>query len=98
MDYTFNVCRNDLKADRSYLRDERIFFTYEFLNLLSPYPHAQIFNMIGRKYSVRDVLLRPSRIKMYTIKKQEIMGQILRNANELVSDFNVDFGIIRKTT
>ncbi len=98
MEYAFNVCRDNLKADRSYLRDGRIFFTYKLLNLLSPCPHEQIFNMIGMKYSVRNFLLRPSMIKMYTIEKQEIMGWIPRNATELVADFNVNFGIIHKKT
>jgi transposase len=37
MEYAFNVYKNDLEADRSYLRDGHMLFTYMFLNLLSLY-------------------------------------------------------------
>ena len=57
MEYAFNVYKNDLEADRSFLRDDHMIFTYVFLNLLSLYLHFQILNMIDGKYSVKDVLL-----------------------------------------
>ncbi len=47
-----------------------------FLNLLSLYLHFQILNMIDGKYSVRDVLLILSRIKMYRIENGEIMSEV----------------------
>ena len=47
-------------------------FTYMFLNLLSLYLHFQILSMISGKYSVRDILLILSRIKIYDLEKQEI--------------------------
>ena len=65
VEYAINVYKNDLEADRSYLRDDHMLFTYMFLNLLSLYLHFQILNMIDGKYSVRDILLILSRIKMY---------------------------------
>ncbi len=34
VEYAFNVFKNDLKVDRSYLRDDHILFSYVFLNLL----------------------------------------------------------------
>lgn len=52
MEYAFNVYKNDFEADRSYLRDNHMLFTYMFLNLLSLYLHFQILNMIDGKYSV----------------------------------------------
>ena len=57
MEYAFNVYKNDLEADRSYLRDDHMLSTYMFLNLLSLYLQFQILNMLEGKYSVRDVLL-----------------------------------------
>ena len=42
--YAFNVLKNDLDADRSYLRDDRMLSSWMFLNLLSLYLHFQILN------------------------------------------------------
>ena len=83
MEYAFNVYKNDLEADRSYLRDDHMLFTYMFLNLLSPYLHFQILNMIGGKYGVRDILLILSRTKMYRMEKSKIMSEILKNQGSL---------------
>ncbi len=73
VEYAFNVLKNDLEADRSYLRDDRMLFTYLFLNLLSLHIHFQILNMIDGKYSVRDILLILFRIKVYDFGTQEIL-------------------------
>ena len=96
VEYSFNVYKNDLEADRSYLRDDHMLFTYMFLNLLSLYLHFQILNMIDGKYSVRDILLILSRIKMYGMEKGEIMSEIPKKAKDLVADLNIDLDILRK--
>ena len=96
VEYAFNVYKNDLEADRSYLRDDHMLFTYMFLNLLSLYLHFQILNMIEGKYSVRDVLLILSRIKIYRMEKGEIMSEVPKKAKDLVSDLKIDLGILRK--
>ena len=96
VEYAFNVYKNDLEADRSYLRDDHMMFTYMFLNLLSLYLHFQILNMMDGKYSVRDVILILSRIKMYRFDKQEIMSEIPKKARELVKDLKINLDILRK--
>jgi transposase len=96
VEYAFNVYKNDLEADRSYLRDDHMLFTYMFLNLLSLYLHFQILNMIEGKYSVRDVLLILSRIKMYRMEKSEIMGEIPKKARELVEKLGIDLDMLCK--
>ncbi|BAB59304.1 TVG0172799 [Thermoplasma volcanium GSS1] len=96
VEYAFNVYKNDLEADRSYLRDDHMLFTYMFLNLLSLYLHFQILNMIDGKYSVKDILLILSRIKMYRTEKGEIMSEIPKKANDLVSTLNIDLDLLRK--
>ena len=96
VEYAFNVYKNDLEADRSYLRDDRMLFTYMFLNLLSLYLHFQILNMIDGKYSVRDVLLILSRIKIYDLGKQEMLGEVPKKARELVQDLKINLDILRK--
>lgn len=68
--FAFNAYKKDLETDRSYLRDEGILFVYMFLNLLSQYLDFKVLNIIDRKYSVRDVLLMLSRIKIYDPGKQ----------------------------
>ena len=80
VEYAFNVFKNDLEADRSYLRDDGMLFVYMFLNLISLYLHFQILNMISGKHSVRDVLLILSRIKIYDLGKQEMLGEIPKKA------------------
>ncbi len=96
VEYAFNVFKNDLEADRSYLRDDRMIFVYVFLNLLSLYLHFQILNMIKGKYSVRDVLLILSRIKVNDLGKEEILGEIPKKAKELVDKLKIDLNILHK--
>ena len=96
VEYAFNVYKNDLEADRSYLRDDHMLFSYMFLNLLSLYLHFQILNMIDGKYSVRDVLLILSRIKAYRMEKGEIMSEIPKKANDLVSTLKINLDLLRK--
>ena len=96
MEYAFNVYKNDLEADRSYLGDDHMLFSYMFLNLLSLYLHFQILNMLDGKYSVRDVLLILSRIKMYQMEKSEIMSEIPKKANDLVAKLKIDLNMLRK--
>ena len=83
-------------ADRSYLGDDHKLFSYMFLNLLSLYLHFQILNMLDGKYSVRDVLLILSRIKMYQMEKSEIMSEIPKKANDLVAKLKIDLNMLRK--
>ncbi len=80
MGYAFNVYKNDLEVDRSYLREDHMLFTYMFLNLLSLYLDFQILNLIEGKYSVRDILLILSRIKMYGFEKKEMMSVVPKKA------------------
>lgn len=96
VEYAFNVFKNDLEADRSYLRDDHMLSTYMFLNLLSLYLHFQILNMIDGKYSVRDILLILSRIKMYRMDKTEVMSEIPKKAKDIVSDMKIELDILRK--
>ena len=96
VEYAFNVYKNDLEADRSYLGDDHMLFSYMFLNLLSLYLHFQILNMLDGKYSVRDVLLILSRIKMYQMEKSEIMSEIPKKAKDLASYLKIDLSILRK--
>ena len=67
-----------------------------FLNLLSPYLHFQILNMIDGKYSVRYVLLILSRIKVYRMEKGEIISEIPKKANDLVANLKIDLDLLRK--
>ena len=96
VEYAFNVYRNDLEADRSYLRNDHMISTYMFLNLLSLYLHFQILNMTDGKYSVRAVLLILSRINIYRMEKGEFMSEISKKAKGLVSDMKIGLDILRK--
>ncbi len=67
---------------------------YLLLNILSLYLHFQILNMIGGKFTVRDVLLVLSRIKMYRMEKGEIMSEVPKKGEDLVSDLKIDLDIL----
>ena len=95
VEYALNVYKNDLEVDRSYLRDDHMMFNYMFLNLLSLYLHFQVLNMINGKYSVMDILLILSRVKIYSMENGEIMGEIPRKAKEIISNMNIDMDILR---
>jgi transposase, IS4 family len=96
VEYAFKGYKNDLEADRSYLRDNHMISTYMFLNLLSLYLHFQILNMMDGKYSVRDVLLILSRIKIYSMERSEIMSEVTKKVKDLMSDLKIDLDILRK--
>ena len=67
-----------------------------FLNLISLYLHFQILNIIDGKYTVRDVLLIMSRIKMYRMEKSEIMSEIPKKSRELVEKLEIDLDMLCK--
>ncbi len=52
--------------------------------------------MITDEYSVRDVLLILSRIKIYDLGKQEILSEIPKKAKELVDELKITLDILRK--
>jgi hypothetical protein len=51
---------------------------------------------IDRKYSVRDVLLILSLIKVHDLGKQEILGETPKKSRELVESLNIDTETLRK--
>ena len=55
-----------------------------FLNLLSIYLHFQVLNTIDVKYSVSDVLLILSRIKVYQMEKSEIMSEVQKKRQTIL--------------
>ena len=68
-----------------------------FLNLLSIYVHFQVLNTIDVKYSVSDVLLILSRIKVYQMEKSEIMSEVQKKkANDLVESLGIDLNMLCK--
>ena len=96
VEYAFNIYKNDLEADRSYLRDDPMLFTYMFLNLLSLYLNFQILNLIDVKYSVSDALLVLSRIKIYRMEKTEIMSKSAKMSRQLVRTLGIGLGMLCK--
>lgn len=88
--------KNDLEVDRSYLRNDYMMFTYMFLIPLSLYLDFLVFNMINAKHGVRDVLLILSRIKIYRMEKSEMMSEVPKKANEIISDIKIDLEMLGK--
>jgi hypothetical protein len=52
--------------------------------------------MIDGKYSVRDVLLILSRIKMYKMEKSDIMSEVPKKSRELVDKLGIDLSMLCK--
>ena len=54
--------------------------------------------MIDGKYSVRDILLLLTWIKIYGMEKKEIISEIPKKAKDLVKDLRIDRDMLFKKT
>ncbi len=96
IEYAFNVYKNNLGVDSMYLQDEHMVFSYMFLNMLSLYIHFQVMNMMDVKESVRDVLLILSTIKIYRYGNREMVSEISKKANDIITNLKINIDILRK--
>ena len=68
--------------------------------LLPQLPHSEhplrILTVKDENYSIQDILLILSRIKVYSVGGEDTMSKISKDARELVSERKIDVDVLRK--
>lgn len=100
IEYAFNIFLNLLEADRSYLRNDKKFEGYTFINFLSLFLYYQILNQIRNadlnlKYSVQDILLQLSKIKIYVFENGEIFSEIPKKVRDIIEAMKINLDLLR---
>jgi transposase len=96
----FNVFKNLLESDKSYLREDKKFEGYTFLNFLSLYLYYLVLNTLknkdmNKKYSVKDVFLQLSKIKIYEFSETDLVSEIPKKVKKIVETLNLDIDLLR---
>lgn len=100
IEYAFNVFKNLLESDKSYLRENAQFEGYIFFNFLSLHLYYLILNRLrkaelNKKYSVSDVMLQFSKVKMYDFEGGEIMSEVPKQIRELSEKLEMNLDLLR---
>lgn len=100
IEYAFNIFMNLLEADKSYLRDDKKFEGYTFINFLSLFIYYQLLNRIKRaelnlKYSAQDILLQLSKIKIYVFENGEILSEIPKKVRDIIEAMKINLDLLR---
>lgn len=100
IEYAFNVFKNLLESDKNYLRENAQFEGYTFFNLISLYIYYLVLNRLrmnelNRKYSVKDVILQLSKVKIYDFDGGELMSEIPKKVRGLAEKLGVDLDLLR---
>ena len=96
----FNVFKNLLESDKSYLRDDNKFEAYIFLNFLALYLYYLVLNILqkkdmNKKYSVKDVFLQLSKIKIYEFSETDLISEIPKKVRKIVEALELDLDLLR---
>lgn len=88
IEQAFDAMKNELENDKTYLRDDDSIRGYFFISFLSLYLYYSIFVLIRAadltdKVSVRDALLKYSRVYRITDGKREIVSEIPASSAKL---------------
>lgn len=100
IEYAFNVFKNLLESDKSYLRENAQFEGYIFFNFLSLHLYYLILNRLrkaelNKKYSVSDIMLQLSKVKMYDFEGGEVMGEVPKQVRELAAKLEMNLDLLR---
>lgn len=100
IEYAFNVFQNLLEVDKSHLQETEKFEGYVFLNLLSLYLYYLILNKLkandlNKKWSVKDVILLLSKVKIYDFEGEELMSEVPKQVRLLAKKLELDLHLLR---
>jgi transposase len=100
IEYAFNIFLNLLEADKSYLRDDNKFEGYIFINFISLFLYYQVLNRIkkadlNQKYSVQDILLQLSKIKIYEFENGEMQSEIPKKVKDIIEAMTINIDLLR---
>lgn len=90
----FDVFKNILNADRTYMRSDKSMEGWMFINYLSLIFYYRIYNFLLKnnllkKYSPLDVFLYLSKIRKVKINKKWITLEIPREPRKLIEKMNL---------
>ncbi len=88
IEQAFDAMKNEMENDKTYLRSDKSVRGYFFISFLSLYLYYSIFVPIRAadltgKFSVKDALLRYSRVYMIDDGRREIMSEVPASAEKL---------------
>jgi len=100
IEYCFDVYKNLLEADKSYLQEDIGVEGYTFLNFLSLYLYYLALNKLkasglSKRYSVSDALLQLSKIKIYKFEGSEVLSEIPKKVREITDTLGLDLDLLR---
>jgi len=100
IEHAFNVFKNLLESDKSYLGDDNKFEGYTFLNFLSLYLYYHVLNTLkykdmNKKYSVKDVFLQLSKIKIYEFSETDLISEIPKKVKKITETLELDLDLLR---
>ena len=77
----FDIFKNVLDADRTYMRDDRQMEGWMFINFLALVFYYRVYKLLSdnnllKKYSPKDVLIHLSRVKKLKVQKEWVTSEI----------------------
>jgi transposase len=95
IEFAFNLLKNVMEVDRSYLRDNETLSGYLFINFISLYFYYLVLNLLQKKelnskLSVRDLLLELSKVYVVECEDKELISEIPKKANCLIQLLGYD--------
>jgi len=95
IEYSFNILKNLLEADKLYTRTDEKLFGYIFLNFISLYVYYKALNKIAearlqKRFSLNDILLQLSKVKIYLCEDTEILSEIPAKVREISEKLNIN--------
>lgn len=99
IEYAFNVFKNLLDGDKMHLQDDKKVEGYVFVNFLSLYLYYLLLNKLkeaelSKKYSVNDILLHFSKVKVYEFNETEVKSEVPKKVREAAKSMGVDFDLL----
>jgi len=93
--FTNNILKNLLEADKLYTRTDEKLFGYIFLNFISLYVYYKALNKIAearlqKRFSVNDILLQLSKVKIYLCEDTEILSEIPAKVRDISEKLNLN--------
>lgn len=90
----FDIMKNDLEEDKTYLRDDDSVRGYFLTILVALYIRYRILNILkdkgfNAKLSVNDVLVELSRVYMITMGARRVLSEITKKASDIESSMGL---------
>jgi len=90
----FDVFKNILEADKTYMQDDHQMEGWMFINFLSLIFYYRLYNLLSnhnllKKYSPKDILLHLSRVKKLNIQDEWIVSEIPKKTRLIYEKLNI---------